>query len=43
MKDAVPKNVDFQISEIVRWITCARQHVMLLQHLMKNDAVEEAA
>src|SRR5688572_16641110 len=43
VEDAVPEHVDLQIADAVGGITRARQHVVPLEHLMEQDAVEEAS
>jgi hypothetical protein len=42
MEDAVEERIQSEIFEAVGGKACAAQHVMPLQHLMQNDAVEEA-
>ncbi len=42
MEEAVKERIQSQVFQAVRWKACAAQHVMPLQHLMQNDAVEEA-
>jgi hypothetical protein len=42
MKNAVPTGVQFKILDRANRVPIA-QHVMPLQHLVKNDPVEEAA
>jgi hypothetical protein len=43
MEQPIPERIYLEIVKTRRRITITRQHVVPLQHLMKNDAVEETA
>ncbi|HUQ76790.1 MAG TPA: hypothetical protein VM183_18875 [Burkholderiales bacterium] len=43
MKETVEERIELEISDAVRGVTRARHHVMPLQHLVQDDAVEKTA
>jgi hypothetical protein len=43
VEEPVPQRIDLEVFDAGRWISGARQHVMPLQDLVQDDAVEKAA
>jgi hypothetical protein len=41
MEEPVPECIDLKISNIVRRVACAGEHLMPLKHLMENNPIEE--